>query len=264
MSDHLFYVGAQDKSGNFSGYVPAKFLTINGKPVVDPMPGGPKTRIPYIYADDKGTVSSDNANPNNYMIVPANFSEEQARDYSDKIATLLDNHDLQSALVKMRSDFRPWGPHDLQRGPQWGIPEGSTVPAFVSGASHYLGFVTGLNEIPLQWVELAGGFFNGGKRDGPYGVSQQNHQNLVKGQSDASMRTPVWLANNFGYGSQGQSSTGQIGDGRGARWISSLRNVDPSNPTQPVGPQKPTGSLGIVTNEPMPDWPFPPPIFGPR
>ena len=79
MSDRIFYVGAQDKAGNFTGYVPAKFLTINGQPIVDPTPGGRGRTIPYIYSDDKGTAKSDDANPNNYMIVPANFDEERAR-----------------------------------------------------------------------------------------------------------------------------------------------------------------------------------------
>jgi hypothetical protein len=78
------------------------------------------------------------------------------------------------------------------------------------------------------------------------------------------MRAPVWLTNNFRYGPQGQSPAGQIGDGRGAGWTSSLRGIDPMNPTQPAAPQKASGPLGIVSNQPMPDWPFPPPIFKTR
>jgi hypothetical protein len=49
MSDRVFYVGAQDKESNVTGYVPAKFLTLNGKPVADPAPGG--SQVGYIYAD---------------------------------------------------------------------------------------------------------------------------------------------------------------------------------------------------------------------
>ena len=42
MSDRVFYVGArpQNDEKKITGYVPAKFLTLNGKPVVDPTPGG--------------------------------------------------------------------------------------------------------------------------------------------------------------------------------------------------------------------------------
>jgi hypothetical protein len=40
-----------------------------------------------------------------------------------------------------------------------------------------------------------------------------------------------------------------------ANWAAGLAGVDPTNPMQP------TARLpGLVSNEPMPDWPFPPPI----
>jgi hypothetical protein len=48
MSDQVFYVGAT-KDRQLTGYVPAKFLAISGKPVVDPTPGG--SQKTYIYAD---------------------------------------------------------------------------------------------------------------------------------------------------------------------------------------------------------------------
>jgi len=45
-----------------------------------------------------------------------------------------------------------------------------------------------------------------------------------------------------------------------ANWAAGLAGVDPTNPVQP-SPQ-PTDRLpGLVSNQPMPDWPFPPPIF---
>jgi hypothetical protein len=48
-----------------------------------------------------------------------------------------------------------------------------------------------------------------------------------------------------------------------ANWAAGLAGVDPTNPMQPA-PQ-PTDRLpGLVSNQPMPDWPFPPPIFGRR
>jgi hypothetical protein len=79
MSDQVFYVGALDRNKRFSGLVKARFLTVNGRPVVDPTPGGPEKKIPYIYADDQGADKSDEANPNNYVIVPADFNEARAR-----------------------------------------------------------------------------------------------------------------------------------------------------------------------------------------
>ena len=263
MSDQVFYVGALDEHEQLGGYVPARFLTINCEPVVDPTPGGPNKRIPYIYSDDQGADKSDKANRDNYLIVPANFNEGQARAYAAEIARMR----TPSALLKMAADFKRWGSQDLQRGPQWGIPEGSVVPAVASGASHYLGFVSGLNGIPLAFSEIGGKAINPFNEDttGPIGISQQNYKNLVQGKADATAtHSPVWLNNNFGYGPQGQSVFGQIGDGRGARWTSSLRGIDPMNPTQPAGPRKASGPLGIVSNQPMPDWPFPPPVFNTR
>jgi hypothetical protein len=154
----------------------------------------------------------------------------------------------------------------LQRNSQWGIPESSLVPAFVSAASHYLGFVSGLRGLPLEDVEKAGGRINGGKdKSGPSGVSRQNHQNLVKGQSGAiTGASPVWLANNFDYGHPSQSAAGHTGGGTESRWTSSLRGIDPTKPTQPAGPQKTSGPLRLVSNQPAPDWPFLPPIFNTR
>jgi hypothetical protein len=48
-----------------------------------------------------------------------------------------------------------------------------------------------------------------------------------------------------------------------ANWIAGLAGVDPTNPTQPT-PQPVDRLRGLVSNEPMPDWPFPPPIFNSR
>ena len=55
MSDDVFYVGAHsqyenDANGNkkFTGFVPAKFLTINDQPVVDPTPWGSQKHISML------------------------------------------------------------------------------------------------------------------------------------------------------------------------------------------------------------------------
>jgi hypothetical protein len=47
-----------------------------------------------------------------------------------------------------------------------------------------------------------------------------------------------------------------------ASWIAGLAGVDPQNPAQP--PSQDSRPLGFFTNKPMPQWPVPPPIFGPR
>jgi hypothetical protein len=87
MSDRVFYVGAQQQSDEkkITGYVPAKFLTLNGKPVVDPRPGG--SQRAYIYGDgsDRYKMGGEIANPNNYLIVPANYPEQQARAFAAEI-----------------------------------------------------------------------------------------------------------------------------------------------------------------------------------
>jgi hypothetical protein len=48
-----------------------------------------------------------------------------------------------------------------------------------------------------------------------------------------------------------------------SNWIANMAGVDLSNPTQ-LAPQTPDRLLGLVSNQPMPDWPVPPPIFNTR
>jgi hypothetical protein len=95
---------------------------------------------------------------------------------------------------------------------------------FASDASRYLGFVSGLNGISLGYSELGGKVTNPFNEDpsGPYGISQQNYQNLVRGQSDATaLHPPVWLTNNFGYGS------GPIARRSDRRWRRSQMDIIP-------------------------------------
>jgi len=147
MSDRIFYVGAHAQNDNkkITGYVPAKFLTIDGKPVVDPTAGG--SQDAYIYADgsDRYKTKGRIANPNNYLIVPANYTEQQARDFAARIASTIgqvypqdEGRGLTGACGQMAGAFRQNGPQDLQRHPQWGIPRDSVVPAFISSGSTIL------------------------------------------------------------------------------------------------------------------------------
>jgi hypothetical protein len=51
-------------------------------------------------------------------------------------------------------------------------------------------------------------------------------------------------------------------DDRFGDWNSSLGVGAPRGPYQPGPPGEAVRPLGIVSGKPMPDWPFPPPIFG--
>jgi hypothetical protein len=248
-----------------------KIAVIRGQPVVDPMPGGSQAAFIYPEASDRYRTDGKIANPNNYLIVPDKFSEQQARDYADRIyqTQKIPFIGICLAQARMGLDFAPGGSQDLQRDPQWGIPPDSLVPAYISSASHYLGFVSGLTNTPLDLVETAGGHTNRGKdKTGPHGVSQQNHANLVKGYADATaLLKPEWLTNNFGYRSQSQTPASQIGEGQGvANWGTSQGDIKPAYPVQQNSASGDgTGRLpGFFSGKPAPDRSVPPPIYGTR
>lgn len=64
MPDRIFYVGAVNGKKEFTGFVPARFLTINGQPVVDPI--SRRSQDFFIYSDDQGSDKTHAriANPN--------------------------------------------------------------------------------------------------------------------------------------------------------------------------------------------------------
>jgi hypothetical protein len=72
----------------------------------------------YIYSDDQGGTKTRGAfaNPNNFLIVPSNYSEAQAKAFAADIA----NSNPVDALRKMYAAFEQGGEQDLQRHPQWG------------------------------------------------------------------------------------------------------------------------------------------------
>jgi hypothetical protein len=264
LSDSIFYVGAQ-KDKQLTGYVPARFLMRNGTYAVDPAPGG--SQRTYFYSDGQGNnkTAGSFANPNNYLVVPANYSEQQARDFASQISDMASGGypgddtgaaGIQQALAQMFGAFSQGGSQDLQRHPQWGVPKGSVVPAFVGSASNHLGYVTGLAGLPMPLSEIGGGVLNGAnamwqsarcslglKSDsidtgGPYWLSGQNHANILQGYSDGlAVGRPASPFNDFGYEPQPQSGEGQIGDGNGiAGWLSALSGVDPEEPAAPAWP----------------------------
>jgi hypothetical protein len=48
-----------------------------------------------------------------------------------------------------------------------------------------------------------------------------------------------------------------------ANWVAAMAGIDPANPMQPT-PQQSDKLRGLVSNEPMPDWPFPPSLYNRR
>jgi hypothetical protein len=126
MSDRIFYVGSE-KDRKFTGYVAAKFLALNGRPVIDPTQGG--SQKAYIYADssDKFKTRGEIANPNNYLMVPAIYTEQQARAFAAEVANTLtqiypddETGTMGATLAKalMTAAFSQDGSQDLQRNAQ--------------------------------------------------------------------------------------------------------------------------------------------------
>ncbi|HEY3792971.1 MAG TPA: hypothetical protein VGM09_14145 [Bradyrhizobium sp.] len=275
MPDRTFYVKSL-KDKKFTGYVPAQFLMRNGAYVMNPTPGGSQRET--IYSDLWGNngTSGREANPNNYLIVPANYTEQKARDFANRIA----KGGRIGAGLEMANAFTQGGSQDLQRHPQWGIPKGSAVKAFVGGASNHLGFVTGYAGVPKEWSQIGGGVANTINGDvvqpgrklfgykatdidtsGPYGLSRQNDSNISQGYADgvAARKTPAPFDaartlpapfDDYGYNPQPERRAGQIGDGRGiAGLIAALPGIDPQEPTPPVWPlpaDRPIRYLGRV------------------
>lgn len=268
MTDQVFYVGSEDR-GNLTGFVPAKFMMRNGSYIVDPLPGG--SQRAYLYSDGQGNDKTKGAiaNPNNYLIVPANYDEAKAREFADQITELRypgmdpDATGMSAALGGMTAAFLPGGSQDLQRHAQWGIPKGSIVPAFVGSASNHLGYVTALAGLPMDFAETGGGAANeanaavqylkglrGHSSDkidtsGPHGLSKQNYANIAQGYSDglAAGETPAAF-NDYGYYPRPQAPAAQIGGGNGiSSFPESLVGVNPDEPEPPAWPPQQASSV---------------------
>jgi len=57
------------------------------------------------------------------------------------------------------------------------------------------------------------------------------------------------------------SDRADFSDGLPSLPVRFLTRVDSPNPGQAALPQQAARPLGLVSGQPMPDWPFPPPIF---
>jgi hypothetical protein len=253
LPDRTFYVAAQDPTvkdhTQINGYVPSKFLTRNGTYVMDPVPGA--SQKAYLYSDGTGSNKTEGkiANPNNYLIVPENYSEQDAREFAAKLANTMQQKGTVATLQQMVSAFWPGGSQELQRNSQWGIPPNSFVPSYTSAASDHFGYITAAAGLPREWAENGGGLHNlyswmgapmsidvSGKR----GLSKINEANIAQGYvAGLAAGQPPTPYNDYGYITQPQAAGGrsQIGDGRGITPFSSeLAGIDADEPPPPDWP----------------------------
>jgi hypothetical protein len=191
LSDQRFYVGAEDqKTHKITGYVPSKFLARNGTYVVDPVPGA--SQLANVYSDSSGGNQTDGkiANPNNYVIVPTNYSEQQAKESSAQLAAAQRFGGFNTTLPLMIYAFWPGGSEELQRNPRWGIPPNSFVRAYKSAASDHFGYVTAAAGLPRALAEFGGGVHNLFSKafedpdvdtSGKAGLSKVNEANIAQG-----------------------------------------------------------------------------------
>lgn len=190
LADRIFYAAATDQKlpHPITGYVPSKFLMRNGAYVMNPIPGG--SQLANLYSDSSGNNRTDGriANPNNYVVVPANYNEQGARKFAAVLAAA-SRIGSGPTLALMTSAFWSGGSQELQRNPQWGIPPNSFVRAYTSAASDHFGYITAAAGLPRELAEAGGGLHNrysklrGNDVDvsGVRGLSRINEANLAQG-----------------------------------------------------------------------------------
>ncbi|MGG1948656.1 calcium-binding protein [Trinickia sp. NRRL B-1857] len=168
MSDLIFYV--KSRSGQL---VPARFLTYNGQYISDPNTLT-ATSMP-IYTSDGTAVQ--NANPNGYLIVPADYTIDGALSFANQVAAQLNgpgtplapgdvgadgSGNFMAAAGMMTGAFVPNGPQDLQRTyPQSsGVNPDCFVSAFTDAASFNLGVISEYSGFGQESALLGGGTLN--------------------------------------------------------------------------------------------------------
>jgi hypothetical protein len=241
MTDPIFYAAAEDRrnptSPRITGYVPSKFLIRNGAYVVDPVPGGSQNA--NLYSDSRGSNQTDGkiANPNNYVVVPTNYSEKQANDFAADLAATRKLGPA-ATFALMTSAFWLGGSEELQRNPRWGIPPNSFVRAYTSGASDHFGYVTGKAGLPQELAQFGGGMHNlfskGWEKPDvdaskKFGLSKINEANIAQGYAAGlSANQPLSPFTDYGRNTRPRPSDGQIGEGKGiAPFSASLAGINP-------------------------------------
>lgn len=260
MPDRIFYAAAEDQDTHkITGYVPSKFLMRNGAYVIDPVPGASQNA--NLYSDSLGSNQTDGriANPNNYIVMPANYDEQQARDFAAGVAAVRKFGPQGAMLAQVASAFWPGGSEDLQRNPRWGIPPNSFVRAYTGGASNHFGYVTAAAGLPRELAEFGGGLHNllsksknpNVDTNGWLGLSKVNQANIVQGYA-AGLAADKASApfNDYGYPAQPQRTPGQIGDGNGiAALPASLAGVNPDEPEPPTWPPQQNSPVRYLSSE---------------
>ena len=196
----------------------------NGVYVVDPIPGASQNA--NLYSDSLGNNQTDGkiANPNNYVVVPANHSEQEARKFAADLA-VVSRMGVAPTLALMTSAFWPGGSQELQRNPQWGIPPNSFVRAYTSAASDHFGYITAAAGLPQELADHGSGIHNIFSKQvekpdvdvsGKGGLSRVNEANIAQGYAAGRAAGKPQIAfNDYGYGAQPQPTAGQIGSGNG-------------------------------------------------
>ncbi|MGE8162801.1 putative Ig domain-containing protein [Paraburkholderia sp. NPDC080076] len=149
---NIFYVKASDNT-----LVPAKFLTgVDRNYVINPnaTPNSVNSRDNHYY-DAQGN-EIPNANPNNYLVVPINYSIGSAVDFCKDLNAA--ESDVLAPAAMMAAAFVGAGSQNLQRtyvNADGSITyAGSSVPMFQDAASFHLGLVaeiSGQGELPAQF-----------------------------------------------------------------------------------------------------------------
>jgi hypothetical protein len=141
--------------------VRACFLSYRGRYLYDPNTA--LAREAGIYSDASGSALLDNANPDAYFIVPADYSIDKAIVFSNVVAALLACNGVNSAFGVMTGAFWPKGAQDLQRSypENGGLDAGQAfVPAFTNAASFHFGLVSELSGIGENAALQGGGALN--------------------------------------------------------------------------------------------------------
>jgi len=261
LPDRIFYAAAthQTPPHPITGYVPSKFLMRNGAYAVDPIPGASQNA--NLYSDGSGNNQTDGkiANPNNYIVVPANHSEQEAREFAAVLAGASRIGGLSPTLALMASAFWPGGSEELQRNPRWGIPPNSFVRAYTSAASDHFGYITAAAGLPRELAEYGGGLHNLFSKQvenpdvdvsGTHGLSRINEANIAQGYAAglAAGKLPTPF-DDYGYATQPQPAAGQIGDGNGiSPFSAALAGINPDEPAPPAWPPSANGPVGYLSS----------------
>ncbi len=291
MSGEIFYVkpeAGRDKSGNIIPDefhpIPAKFLIVNGKKVLDPNPEPLHKINLYRKLDANGRIDDSSVfqNSGNYLIVPANYDPSEAMQFAGTVdagmtaATGFAGPEAGAAvgLAAMTSAFVPGGEQDLQRNERWGIPQGETSPAFRDSASWNLGLVTQTTALPDAAAVAGGAAVNAAgylwelvkqkaagssaptqKLNGPLGMSDIDYQSFLAGvqsgkisEKDGIIGVYRWLREHTLNGAKDTGSTLHgLALGLGRPGLGGFAPVGRTKPLQRRAVPRPQGAHGAVT-----------------